>query len=353
MNPFRNRSIAVFTLAALVSFSAACSKTNPTSPIIAPGVDITAPTVSSTNPVDGATGASVISATFSEAMTASTITTATFSVAGPGAVDVPGSVVYDAPTHTASFTPTSALLAATGYTATISVGAKDASGNSMASSKAWNFTTPGGSGNPLAPVLASATRFVILAGSTVTNTGPSGLTGDLGLSPGTAVTGFPPGNLSGVIHAGDATSALAMSDLTAAYNDAAGRTLAPVTVAGNLGGQTLAPGLYKSTSSLEVSSGDLTLDAQGHPNAVFIFQIASTLTTTAGRAVILAGGAKASNIFWQVGSSATLGTTSVFKGTIMASQSITLNTGASLDGRALAMIGAVTLDSNAAVLPTP
>ncbi|HEY6194024.1 MAG TPA: ice-binding family protein [Candidatus Eisenbacteria bacterium] len=204
-----------------------------------------------------------------------------------------------------------------------------------------------------APVLATASTFLILAGSTVTNTGASALTGDLGVSPGTAVTGFPPGNLTGAMHAGDAMSATAMAALTAAYNDAAGRTLAPVTVAGNLGGQTLAPGLYKSTSSIEISSGDLTLDAQGHPSAVFIFQIASTLTTTPGRAVILAGGARASNIFWQVGSSATLGTTSVFKGTIMASQSITLNTGASLEGRALAMIGAVTLDGNAAVVPTP
>src|SRR5678809_1805736 len=116
------------------------------------------------------------------------------------------------------------------------------------------------------------------------------------------------------------------SDLTAAYNDAAGRTVGAITVAGNLGGQTLTPGLYKSTSSLAISSGDLTLDAQGDPNAVFIFQMASTLTATSGRAVILAGGAKASNVFWQVGSSATLGTTSVFNGTIMADQSITLAT---------------------------
>jgi hypothetical protein len=126
-----------------------------------------------------------------------------------------------------------------------------------------------------------------------------------------------------------------------------------VTIAGNLGGLTLTPGLYKSTSSLEISSGDLTLDAQGNANAVFIFQIASTLTTTAGRQVILSGGAKAANIFWQVGSSATLGTTSVVKGTIMADQSITLATGATLDGRALARIAAVTMDSNTVTIPAP
>jgi hypothetical protein len=144
-----------------------------------------------------------------------------------------------------------------------------------------------------------------------------------------------------------------MADLTLAYNDAAGRNVAPVTVAGNLGGLTLPPGLYKSTSSLAISSGDLTLDAQGDPNAVFIFQMASTLTTTTGRAVILAGGAKSTNVYWQVGSSATLGTTSVFKGTIMANTSISLNSGAALNGRALARIGAVTLGANAMVLPTP
>src|SRR6185436_8636973 len=152
------------------------------------------------------------------------------------------------------------------------------------------------------------------------------LVGDMGVSPGTAVTGFPRASLSGATHAGDATSAAAMAALNLAYDDAAGRTLAPVTVAGNLGGLTLPPGLYKSTSSLAISSGDLTLDAGGNANAVFIFQMASTLTVTSGRAVILTGGAKSTNVFWQVGSSATLGTTSVFKGTIIANQSISLNT---------------------------
>ena len=206
-------------------------------------------------------------------------------------------------------------------------------------------------GHQTSPALRGAGAFAVLAGSTVTSTGATALTGDLGVSPGTAVTGFPPGNLSGTTHAGDPTSAQAMVDLTTAYNDAAGRTHAPISVAGNLGGRTLRPGLYKSTSSLSISSGDLTLDAHGDPNAVFIFQMASTLTTTSGRAVVLSGGAKASNVFWQVGSSATLGTTSAFKGTIMANQSITLNTGAKLDGRALARIGAVTLAGNNVVTP--
>src|ERR1051325_8539158 len=180
--------------------------------------------------------------------------------------------------------------------------------------------------SPAPVALGSATTFAILASSTVTNTGAT--------------------TVNGATHLGDSVAAQAQLDLTTAYNDAAGRTVGAVLVAGNLGGQTLTPGLYTSTSSLEISSGDLTLDALGDANAVWIFQMASTLTTTSGRQVILAGGAKASNIFWQVGSSATLGTTSVFKGTIMALASVTLTTGATLEGRALARTAAVSLDAN-------
>ena len=204
-----------------------------------------------------------------------------------------------------------------------------------------------------APVsLGSSATFAVLAGATVTSTGMTTLAGDLGSGPGTAVEGFPPGTVRGIVHAGDAVALQAEADLTIAYNDAAGRTTAPITVAGNIGGQTLAPGLYKSTSSLAISSGDLTLDAQGNGNAVWIFQIASTLTTTSGRQVVLSGGAKAANIYWQVGSSATLGTTTVFKGTIMAQISVTLQTGATLYGRALARVGAVTMEANTITIPS-
>lgn len=198
--------------------------------------------------------------------------------------------------------------------------------------------------------LAGAATLAVLAGTSVSNTGATTITGDLGLSPGSSVGGFPPGILNGTQHINDAIADQAKLDLTAAYNNAAGRTATDiVTLSGNIGGLTLTPGLYKSTSSLAISSGDLTFDARGNANAVFIIQIASTLTTTSGRKVILSGGALASNIFWQVGSSATFGTTSVLKGTIMAMESITFNTGASLDGRALARTGAIVMEGNVIV----
>ncbi|MEO6858729.1 MAG: ice-binding family protein [Solirubrobacteraceae bacterium] len=189
--------------------------------------------------------------------------------------------------------------------------------------------------------LGTADSFAVLAGSTVTNTGPSTVNGDLGVSPGAAVTGFPPGTVNGTIHAVDAVATQAQSDLTTAYNDAAGRTPA-VTVSGDLGGQTLTAGVYKSASSLGLT-GTLTLNAQGDPNAVFIFQAGSTLTTASGSHVNLINGAQPCNVFWQVGSSATLGTTSVFSGDILALTSISMDNRVTDNGAALARNGAVTL----------
>ena len=343
-------------------------------------VDTTAPTVSSTIPANAATGVAInsaVTATFSEAMDPLTLTT-TFTLEEQGLTPVSGTVTYA--DVTATFTPSSSLAPSTVYTATITTGVKDLAGNALASNYVWSFTTA--TPTPAqAPVdLGAAANYAVLAYSTVTNTGPTVVGGDLGLSPGISVTGFAissntvvqgitstgltdgPGIVKGTIHIADTaidpvesttSAAQAQLDLTTAYNDAAGRTVGPVDVAGNLGGQTLYPGLYKSESSLEISSGDLTLDAQGDADAVFIFQMGSTLTTTTGREVILTNGAKASNIFWQVGSSATLGTYSVFKGNILAYTSITIATGATLNGRALASNGAVTLDTNIITVPTP
>ena len=198
--------------------------------------------------------------------------------------------------------------------------------------------------------LGSAARFAVLSATTVTSTGATTVNGNLGVSPGTTVSGSP--TVNGTMHLGDPIAAQAQGDLTVAYNDAAGRP-GGVAVSGNLGGLTLPPGLYTSTSSLEITSGDLTLDAQGDPNAVFIFQMPTTFITTVGRQVVLSGGATPCHVFWQVGSSATLGANCIIKGTILAYTSITLNTGASLEGRALAQHGAVALDDNSiATIPS-
>ncbi|MDB4986630.1 MAG: hypothetical protein JWN04_1808 [Myxococcaceae bacterium] len=315
-------------------------------------------TVMSVTPLANAVGVQITahpSATFSQSMDALTLTDSTFTLK-QGLNAVAGTVGYDVPTNTATFTPSAPLGLNTLYTATITTGAHTQSGSALGADYVWSFTTAACSQSPV--VLGSAANFAVLAGSTVTSTStvlsPTVVNGDLGVSPGSAVTGFPPGMVIGMIHAGTTTSATAIADLTTAYNSAAGRVLCPVSVAGNLGGMTLAPGLYKSTSSLAISSGNLTLDAQGDGNAIFIFQMASTLTTTDdGRKVILTNGAKAANIFWQVGTSATIGVGSVFHGTIMADQAITLKTGASLTGRALARIAAVSLDTNSVVKPAP
>jgi len=202
-------------------------------------------------------------------------------------------------------------------------------------------------GAATAPVgLGTAGSFAVLAGQTVTNTGPSTISGDLGVSPGTAVTGLTPGIVSnGTIHSADGVANGAQSDLTTAYNDAAGRSPTANVPAFIGAGQTLAPGVYKASSSLDVG-GSLTLDAGGDPNAVFIFQAPSTLVTDSASSVILTGGAQACNVFWQVGSSATLGTNSSFAGTVLALTSISVETGDTIAGRALARNGAVTLDDD-------
>jgi hypothetical protein len=193
--------------------------------------------------------------------------------------------------------------------------------------------------------LGTAANFAVLAGSTITNTGSTSITGNVGLSPGTAVTGFLGGLLDVTVLADNDVAAQAKTDLAGAYDDAAGR---PTTdsIPVELGGTTQTPGVYESPAGTFGITGTVTLDAKGDPNAVFIFKAASTLITASGSHVKLINGAQSANVFWQVGSSATLGTYSVLRGNVMALASITVTTGTTVDGRMLARTGAVTLDSD-------
>jgi ice-binding like protein/Big-like domain-containing protein len=337
------------------------------------------PTVTSVTPPNGSTlvcpNTAVITATFSHTMNPATINTTTFTLTLNGA-SLAGTVSYIVATRIATFTPSATLASNTSFTATITTGAQDTSGTALAPPNfVWTFTTSPPCPPPPPPSagLGAACTYGVLAGSTVTNTGATVVAGDLGLSPGSSVTGFlntntyvgtgthtaGPGVVTGTIHLTDppppstTSAAAAQAALLVAYNDLAGRTApAPTTVAGDLGGLTLAPGIYKSTSTLGIT-GTVTLDGGGNANAVWIFQIATGLTTLSNSNVVLAGGAQAHNIFWQVGSSATLGTNSTFNGSILTgSGSISLATGATLNGRALAQTaGAVTLDTNMVNVP--
>lgn len=317
----------------------------------------TAPTIVSTDPLDNATATPInksISATFSIAIDPKSVNDKTFTVKN-GTTPLAGIVTYTG--TTATFDPSTDLLPGTTYTATIS-GAKNLAGIAIANDYVWNFSTSsllvGNTVN-----LGSSERFGILAGVGVSNNaGFSEIRNmDVGIYPGvrSSVTGFPPAIIvEGAIYASDdiappgigAMLIKAKQDLTNAYLFAEGAsTPAPATVSGDQGGKTLAPGIYKSTSTLLIQSGDLTLDAQGDANAVWIFQVASDFTTVggAGGNVILSGGAQAKNIFWQVGRSATIGNYTIFKGNILALTSITMNSHATVQGRMLARNGSIVM----------
>ena len=207
--------------------------------------------------------------------------------------------------------------------------------------------------SPMPIPLGTAGSFGVLAGSTVTNTGSSVIHGDIGLSPGSAVTGFPPGIVvGGTIHAGDQSATQAQADLASAYIAAAAQPSGVVLSGQDLGGLTLTPGVYTFASAAQLT-GTLTLSGGNASGAVFLFQIGTTLTTATASSILLMQGASGANVFWQVGSSATLGVASEFSGTILAAVSITLDTGASIGcGRALARNGAVALDDNAVAAST-
>jgi hypothetical protein len=325
------------------------------------GVDSVPPTVSATVPANAAGSVSLtsgINATFSKAMDPATINAATFQLAGPGPTAVTGKVTYNAATDTATFTPVDPLGAGASYTATITAKARDLEGNALAADSQWTFGT--GTASGLLPIdLGAATNFAVFAQASVTNTAGPGtiVTGDLGVSPGGTVTGFLAANVNGTIQTNNSPAAGALTSLATAYTTAKGLSGA-ITIPENLAGQTLVPGLYKSAaSSLEITSGNLMLDAQGDPNSVWVFQMpASTLTlTTPSCNVVLQNGAQASNIFWQVGSSATIGVSCVLQGSILADTSITVAAGATVKGRVLAGAitgtGALTTDSNHVSLP--
>ena len=191
----------------------------------------------------------------------------------------------------------------------------------------------------------------MLGGSTVTNTGSSVITGDVGVSPGSAITGFPPGVIvNGTTHAADAVALAAQNSTTLAYTLLAGQPCTQDLTGQDLGGMVLTPGVYCFSTSAQLT-GILTLNAQGNSAAVFVFKIGSTITTASNSSVVMINGGVRCNVFWQVGSSATLGTGTSFAGNILALTSITLNTGAAVfNGRTLARNGAVTLDTNTVTL---
>lgn len=325
---------------------------------------ITAPKVNSTDPLNLATGVAlnkIISAVFSEAMNPLLINTSSYTLM-VGTTPVSGTVNYTG--TTATFTPTGGLLSGNIYTATITTAAKNPSGVPLANNYVWTFST----GAPLGPVgvdLKTVARFGIIAGVGISNNAGFSVINnmDVGIYPGarSSIIGFPPAIVvNGAMYASDdiappgvpAMLLQAQNELTAAYIFAEGAlSPAPSTVSGDQGGKTLAPGIYKSTSTLLIQLGDLTLDAQGDVNAVWIFQIASALTTVGGGPypspsggnVILTGGAQAKNVFWQTASSATIGDYTSFKGTILALQTITMGAYSRVEGRMLARNGAVTM----------
>ncbi|HQQ63251.1 MAG TPA: Ig-like domain-containing protein [Pseudomonadales bacterium] len=330
--------------------------------------DTTPPTVILVNPANLATGVAVnsaVNATFSEAMAPLSLSTATVTlqVSGPPVGPaVAGLVSYDPLSHIATFTPASDLAFSTQYTATIKggpSGAKDVAGNALVLDYVWTFTTAA-AGSGLAPgavPLGSAATFGIMATAAITNTGFSTINGDVSLDPGTSMTGFPAGIVNGSIHINDAISAQARADLLVAYNFAKALPPgAPISAGADLGALYpvgIPPGTYTSASTMLVAT-PLVLDAGGNANAVWVFQIGSSLTTNAS--VSLANGAQAKNVFWVPTADATIGVGTIFYGTIVSGRDVTGVTAATINGRILAgaiTAGTIALDNNTVNVPAP
>ena len=334
------------------------------------GADLVAPTVISHSPIDGALGVRAdqsLSATFSEAMAPATLTGTSFTVAGPGATSVPGSVACSG--ARATFRPLAELTLDTRYQASITTEVHDLAGNALAHDVVWSFTTSAVASRGPSPVLLGlAGDYVILAKSGIDTVPTSAVTGDIGVSPidSTAITGFSltldasnqfatSDQVNGQARASDyavpspSNLTTAVSAMETAYTDAAGRAIPDFTElgAGEIGGLTLAPGLYKWGTNLSIST-DVTLD--GGPNDVWILQIAGDVTQASGTRVNLSGGALPQNIFWQTFGQAMVGTTAHFEGIVLCQTAIVLETGASVNGRLLAQT-AVTLDQNTVTQP--
>ncbi|MDA3892567.1 MAG: ice-binding family protein [Salinivirgaceae bacterium] len=353
--------ISILAIATVV-FATGCSKdddtTNPESS--------QSPVVTTNYPANNATDAALnetVTATFSQAMDSLTVNATTFTLK-KGEVAVEGTVSYEG--ETATFMPLAKFDKSTNYTATITTGAKNLEGNALTSNVVWSFTT-GSTETVLTAVdLGSASNYIILAKTAINNSPTSAITGDMGLSPAATsyITGFDLVNATGYATSAQVTGQVFAADMVAptstnlttavenmitAYNDAAGRSFPDFIElgTGNIGGKTLAPGLYKWTNTVTLPS-DISIS--GSADDVWIFQVAGDLTMSDAVNVTLVGGAQAKNIFWQVAGEASFGTTSHFEGVILSMTAITFKTGASFKGRALAQT-TVILDANTMVTP--
>ncbi|MBN1127951.1 MAG: DUF3494 domain-containing protein [Chitinispirillaceae bacterium] len=314
--------------------------------------DTIAPSINAIFPAYGSTGIALdrkISATFSETVDTVTLTPENFFLyqntsAVSGTLTCNGTI--------ATFVPTYHLLPNTTYAVTITTGITDRTGNTMTENCLWSFTTGDATAGQSFPSLGSASRFAVLA-QTISSVGPSTLLGDIGSFHASSINGFPPGTVTGVVFSGDTITKAAGDDLDHA---SAGLTTHADSFASlpgdDLGGMVIAPGSYRFSSSLSIDSADVTLDAGGDPNAIFLFLIPLSFSISPDRKVILGKGARSGNVFWRV-DSAELGANSVLKGTILADQSITLRSGAQLEGRALSKNGSVSLEAGSINLPSP